>query len=116
MNKDFIKIAKTLGIVLPACLLVSTAKANLADVNDGVNNEYLASSQVVTNSVKDRIVQSFNSESKDSPYQITHTNVRNNYTIPHTNVHTNFTVSGKHTDQHSNTKAKYVNSHSNSMV
>ena len=120
--KKFIKIAKNLGIVLPACFLPSTTEAKETNGDNIVNNEItilhedLANSHHESNSVKARIIQSYNSESTISPYQIGHTNVHANYKIKHTNTHANYNVKKKHVNSHSNTPSKHVNDHSNSKI
>ncbi len=119
MKKKYLTIAKSLGIVLPVCLLASPADAKAADnvkavLINGVAT--LSSPQNQSNPIKERIVQSFNEEPQTALFQIDHTNVHTNYTISHTNVHTNYRIDGKHTDRHSNTPSKHVNDHSNSAV
>lgn len=118
MKKNFITIAKGLGIVLPACLLASTAEARTPVIKDDAKSEVTIphDSQLESNPVKERIAQSFNLESETSPYQVTHSNVHANYTIPHTNVHSNVTVDNQHYNSHSNTKAMHCDTHSNSKI
>ncbi|MBR1801361.1 MAG: hypothetical protein IJ767_07745 [Bacteroidaceae bacterium] len=117
--KSYIKIAKRLGIVIPACLMTSPVESKAANVADFAGNEATVVSEdnvANPNPVKDRIVQSFNLESTVSPYQIGHTNIHANYRIPHTNVHSDYMVQNRHSNQHSNTSAKHVNDHSNSKI
>ena len=120
MKKNYLTIAKGMGIILPACLIASAADAKASSGTELENNEVAVHQEGLTkpffssNSVKDRIIQSYNCESEESPYQITHTNVHANYTVPHTNVHSDRTYKNKHTNSHSNTPAKRVNQHSNS--
>ena len=119
--KKYIKIAQSLGIILPVCLMASTAEAKVANVKNAVDNEIAIpqNDNLVnygSNPIKDRIAQSFNSESTISPYQIGHTNIHANYRISHTDVHTDYTVQRRHVDQHSNTPSKHVNDHSNSKI
>lgn len=123
MKKKYITIAKSLGIVLPACLLATSVEASATTIKDVANEEISiqqnvnqTNSHLMSNPVKARIVQSYNSETIISPYQIDHTNIHANYRIDHTNVHTDFRIDGSHTDQHSNTRAHHVDSHSNSPV
>lgn len=120
MKKNYITIAKSLGIVLPACLMTSSVEANATNVDNGniviIQKEIMQKTQLASNPVKDRIVKCYNSESTISPYQIDHTNVHANYNVSHTNVHTNYRYSGGHTDTHSNTPAYHVNDHSNSAA
>lgn len=115
-KKTFIQIAKSLGIVIPACLLVSTVEANAANLpSNGKKNDVLKSG-VESNLIKDRIIKCYNLENQESPYQIAHTNVHANYRISHTNVHTDFYTGNRYTDSHSDTPQKHVNDHSNSAV
>ena len=121
--KKYVSIAKKLGIVLPACLLTSIAEAKKTSINDAVNNEItipqddnLTNSLFESNPIKDRIAQSFNSESKISPYQIGHTNVHANYRTSHTDVHSDYAVNNRHSNSHSNTPSHHVNDHSNSKI
>ena len=119
MKKNYLAIAKGLGIILPVCLIASASEASASNGTElenkvAVHQDGLKKPLFSSNSVKDRIVQSYNCESEESPYQITHTNVHANYTVPHTNVHTDRTYKNKHTNSHSNTPAKRVNQHSNS--
>jgi hypothetical protein len=119
MKKKYITIAKSLGIILPVCLLASPVEAKAVDnVKDGLNNEIvvLNNSENQLNPIKDRIVQSFNEEPQTTLSQIDHTNIHANYKISHSNVHTNYRIDGNHTDQHSNTPSYHVNDHSNSAV
>ena len=119
MKKNFIDIAKCLGIALPACLMASTAEASMAKVSsltDVITQEKVTSSQVEPNSVKDRIIQAFNEETTESPYQIAHTNVHANYRVSHTDVHNNYWDGNYHSDSHSNTPSKHVDDHSNSKI
>ena len=119
MKKKYLTIAKSLGIILPACLLASPIEAKATNnVKDVLNNgvAILNNSKKQSNPIKDRIVQSFNEEPQTALFQIDHTNVHANYTISHTNVHTNYRIDGKHTDSHSNTRAYHVDDHSNSAA
>ena len=118
MKKNFITIAKGLGIVLPACLLASTAEARTPVIKDDAKSEVTIpnDSQPESNPVKERIAQSFNLESETSPYQITHSDVHADTTIPHTDVHANVNVDGKHTNSHSNIKPYHCDTHSNSKI
>lgn len=118
MKKDFISIAKGLGIVLPACLLASTIEAKATNVKNSLNDDFsiVQKEKSDSNPIKDLIVNSFNSEPQTSPYQITHSDVHANYTIPHTNVHANVTVDNQHSNSHSNTKAMHCDTHSNSKI
>ena len=119
MKKKYLTIAKSLGIILPACLLATPVEAKTVDnVKDVLNNGVAISHgpKKQSNPIKDRIVQSFNEEPQTALFQIDHTNVHANYTISHTNVHANYRIDGNHTDQHSNTPSHHVNDHSNSAV
>lgn len=118
MKKNYLKIAKGLGIILPACLLASTAEAKNAEAAGAVKTEIVAEAnlQSESNAVRDRISESFNQEAETSPYQIAHSNVHANYTISHTNVHTDYSVQNKHQNSHSNTPSKHVNDHTNSKL
>lgn len=119
MKKKYLTIAKSLGIILPACLLASSVEAKAAEnVKDVLNNgiAVLNDSKNQSNPIKDRIVQSFNEEPQTTLFQIDHTNIHANYTISHTNVHTDYVIDRNYTNQHSNTPAYHVNDHSNSAV
>lgn len=120
MKKNFIEIAKGLGIAIPVCLLASTAEASVAKVTsieDVIGKEKVASLQVEKNSVKDRILQAFNAEETESPYQIAHTNAHANYRVSHTDVHNNqWYGNNQHSDSHSNTPSQHVDDHSNSKI
>ena len=104
MKKKYITIAKSLGIVLPACLIASVVEVTAANSENSdiavFKKEKCAKGTTASNSVKDRIVKSFNSESTFSPYQIDHTNVHADYTIAHSDVHTDYVYNRKHTDIH----------------
>lgn len=120
MKKKYITIAKKLGIVLPACLLFSSIEANAENENSSelatVQKEDVSNLHIKLNPVKERIVQSFNSETTFSPYQIDHTNIHANHRISHTNIHADYVYDRKHTNDHSNTPAHHVNDHSNSPL
>lgn len=116
--RKYVLIAKGLGLLLPACMIVSTASAETM-VKDTENNEVAVSSRSAEcriNDVKKRFLQSHYVESLPSSSQLDHTNVHADYTIDHTNVHTDIVVSNRHSNQHTNTPSKYVNHHSNSPV
>lgn len=118
MKKKYITIAKSLGIILPACLLASHVEAKAVNGKDVFNNGVAVQkdSKNQSNPIKDRIVQSFNEDPQTTLYQIDHTDVHANYTISHTNVHADYIYDGKHTNLHSNTRAYHVDDHSNSAV
>lgn len=118
MKKNYITIAKSLGIVLPACLMISSVEAKAVNVdNENIaliqkEKENVQESRLATNSVKDRIVLSFNSDPQTSRLQFDHTNIHTDYTVSHTNVHAN----NRYQNQHSDSPAKHVDHHSNSKV
>ena len=116
MKKNYFTIAKSLGIVLPACLMTSSVEAKAANVDNEniaiIQKENVQESQLATNSVKDRIALSFNSDPQTSQLQFDHTNIHTDYTVSHTDVHAN----NRYQNQHSNTPAKHVNHHSNSKA
>ena len=120
MKKNFIEIAKGLGIAIPVCLLASTAEAGVAKmttIEDAISLQKVTSLKAEKNPVKDRIIQAFNEEEVESPYQIAHTNAHANYNVPHTNVHSNYmTGNDSHVDSHSNTRGYHVDDHSNSRI
>ncbi len=120
MKKNFIEIAKGLGIAIPVCLLASTAEAGVAKmttIEDAISLQKVTSLKAEKNPVKDRIIQAFNEEEVESPYQIAHTNAHANYNVPHTNVHSNYmTGNDSHVDSHSNTRGYHVDDHSNSKI
>ena len=119
MKKNFIDIAKCLGVTIPACLMASTAEANMAkatSLTDAICQENVTSSQVKQNSVKDRIIKAFNEEATESPYQIAHTDIHANYRVSHTDRHNNYWDGNYHSDSHSNTPSKHVDDHSNSKI
>lgn len=119
MKKNFIEIAKGLGIAIPVCLLASTAEASMSKVTsltDVMPQKTVTNSQVEPNSVKDRIIQAFSEEATESPYQIAHTNIHANYRVSHTDVHNNYWDGNYHSDSHSNTPSRHVDDHSNSKI
>lgn len=102
MNNDFKKIAKQLGIVIPACLLsMGVAKAETANdvILPKVGN--VAISEITKNNlVKNEVVN----------YLTTDFTKNMDVVAPdHTNYHTN--AGGDHANHHSNTS--HTNSHSN---
>lgn len=115
MKKKYYTIAKSLGIILPACLLASPTEAKAADnVNNGV--AIINDSQNQLNLIKDRIIQSYNEEPQTTLFQIDHTNLHANHKYPHSNVHADYVVNKQHTNDHSNTPPTHVNDHSNSPL
>ncbi len=112
MKKNYLRIAAGLGIILPACLIATTAEAKTAEAKDLISTEV----SVESNSVKDRIAQSFNVDPQQSPFQLVHSNIHANYTIPHTNIQNNYYAGERYVNTHSNTPQKHVDTHSNSNV
>lgn len=111
MNEDFKKIAKGLGVVLPACLL-SIGTANAAVPMPTTNND-VPSACVKLDKTNDVISHLLSNVSYYSSDEVTpdHTNKHVNRGGNHTDEHTNTS----HTDYHSNTNA-YNNSDSGVCV
>lgn len=113
----FIQVAASLGIAVPACLIIlaqkseaSIAKVKLPQLKIELGLEH-------SNPVKEKITKLLNIDIDDSTYQqLAHTDVHANYTVSHTNVHSNYYVNDYHTDSHSNTNAYHCDTHSDSPV
>lgn len=115
MKKKYITIAKSLGIIIPACLLASPVEAKEVDnVKDALNNgvSVLNDSRNQSNPIKDRIVKSFNEEPQTTLYQIDHTNVHSDV-VRHTDTHTDQKTDNGYINYHTNNTPPHVDTHSN---
>lgn len=111
----FIRIASTLGIVLPTSLLGIAENCEASEAKNSTEN-LLKIEESEQNPIKERIINLFSEEEQTPPTEIAHTNVHANFKVSHTNVHADFKVDGKHTNDHSNTRASHTDEHSNSRI
>ena len=102
MNNEFKKIAKQLGIAIPACLLsIGVANAETVKENEMSKSINAAVSEISKSSLVNNEVVKF--------LTTDYTNGMVKLAPDHTNYHSN--AGGDHADQHSN--SNHVNRHSN---
>lgn len=112
----FLKLAASLGIAVPACLLGLCAESHATVAKELPLKTASENNLKVQNQVKSHLLDMIGPISKTEYKQLAHTDVHANYTISHTNVHTNYNIDRKHVNHHSNTPSKRVNEHHNSPI
>ena len=112
----FIKLAMSLGLTVPACLLSLSTECSASVAKPQAVQKVLTPGFDKQNQVKSHLLDMIGPIQGTEFKQLAHTNVHANYTISHTNVHTDYKVDRRHVDSHSNTPSKHVNTHSNSKV
>ena len=105
MNNEFKKIAKQLGIAIPACLLsIGVANAETVKENEVSNDNNAAVSEISkSNLVNNEVVKFMTTDFTNGMNKVSpdHTNVHTDQQPNHTNQHTN----GEHTNYHVNQDA-----------
>lgn len=108
MKKDYLKIAASLGIAVPACLLASSIHA---EATTGTVKSAGVETKLFSNPVKDRMIQFYNAEEQTPIMEIAYTNTHANVSAKHTNQHSDYPHTNQHTDRDNNYCPSHTNSH-----